>query len=154
MSTFNERESAWEYALPLRVAAERAARTLDHVVEHWLTLKEDKTFVTFSAGDITLMNDLISMASDMLWNTATEFSVSTLADTTEAGTEAFFRNAELGATNREVSRLHDEIFEASRSLSPEKWACINKARHLACELSDDEAIPALKALLKECRVTA
>ena len=159
MDTYNERISAWEYGITLRNTAESAARILDNLIEQFLekgkpiTIGSLPTHVLFD-GDIAILRDTISMVSNSLWNAATEFSAETLADKNEAGVESYLLAATRATVHSEVNALYGEISDACRDLRGDKRDAINKKQHEACDLPDDQAIPALKAILEECKASA
>lgn len=124
---------------------ERAHHMLYRVWDDFFGERKQKDITAYDAKD---MGDLLYTIDDIIFNALLEYAMLT-CDTSFPGLEPHMAGA---ANTVKALRTHDlnyRLFDLERNLKPEQREELCRKRGDILKLPDDQAAPALEALLKE-----
>lgn len=125
---------------------ERAHRMLYRVWEDHFEDREQKDISAYDAKD---MGDLLYTIDDIIFEALLEYALLT-CDTSFPGLEPHMKGAAQAVKSMRVHDLNDVIFKVERRMkSRVKSDEVCRKRGDILKLPDDQAAPALEALLKE-----
>ncbi|MDE6935666.1 MAG: hypothetical protein K2P26_08655 [Oscillospiraceae bacterium] len=123
----------------------RAHRLLYTVWEDHFGAREQKDIDAYNAKNI---GDLLYTVDDIIFNVLLEYAVLT-CDTSFPGLEPHMNGAKQAMKSMRVHDLNHALFGLARKLKPVRREEICRKRGDLLKLPDDQAAPALEALLKE-----
>lgn len=129
---------------------ERAHHMLYRVWEDFFGEREQKDITAYDAKD---MGDLLYTIDDIIFNALLEYAMLT-CDTSFPGLEPHMTGA---ANTVKALRVHDlnyRCFDLEKKLKPKQREELCRKRRDILKLPDDQAAPALEALLKEAEGAA
>ena len=126
---------------------ERAHRMLYRVWEDHFEDREQKDISAYDAKD---MGDLLYTIDDIIFNALLEYALLT-CDTSFFGVEPHMKGAAQTTKAMRVHELNHALFELERKLKPKQRDAVCDKRSEIFKLPDEQAAPAMEALLEEVR---
>ena len=148
MSTHGDRIDAANTLYSIQIATEQAHRMLRCVWERYFGEAVQKAI---SEDDAVEIGDIIDAIDNILFQAARDCHLETGTGMDDPGVRAYMEHADRYKIYARVSNLNDQIYEIERRKSGIERSDLTRKRVEAANLPDEEAIPALKALLREVR---
>lgn len=127
------------------VKLDRAHHMLYRLWEDYFGEREQKDISAYDAKD---MGDLLYTIDDIIFNVLLEYALIT-GDTSFPGLEPYMMGARRAAKSLRVHDLNTAIFNLERKMQQKQSEETCRKRGELLKLPDEQAVPALEALLKE-----
>ena len=123
----------------------RAHSLLSHLWDDYFGARDQKEISSYDAEHL---GDMIYLIDDLIWSAGLEYAL-VIGDPDFPGVEQHLLGAEIARKAQEIEKLDSEASSLAQSLKqPELREAIHEKRREIAQLSDDEAAPRLRELLK------